>query len=51
MNVAVQFVVDIVITDVLQGSATGGAFETLYVKIFILDPYEHTPAEKNVRLR
>lgn len=44
VDVAVQFVVDIVIADVLQGGAAGGAFEALHVKILLLDPDEDTPA-------
>ena len=51
MNVAIQLIVDIVIADILQGSAAGGTLETLYVQIFILDPYEDASAEKNVRLK
>lgn len=44
--VAIQFVVDIIVADVFQGSAASGAFETLYVKILVLDSYEDTSAER-----
>lgn len=40
--VAIQFVVDIIVADVFQGSAASGAFETLHVKILVLDSHEHT---------
>ena len=51
MNVAIQFIVDIVIADIFQGSAAGGTLEALYVQIFVLDPYEDASAERNVRLK
>lgn len=44
--VAIQFVVDIIVADVFQGSAASGAFETLHVKILVLDSYEDTSAER-----
>ena len=44
--VAIQFVVDIIVADVFQGSAASGAFETLHVKILVLDSHEHTSAER-----
>lgn len=50
MDVAVQFVVDVVIADVLQGSAASGAFEALHVEVLLLDPDEHSPTEKVGRL-
>lgn len=40
VNIAIQFVVDVVITDVLQGGTAGRTFEALHVKIFLLDPNE-----------
>lgn len=44
--VAIQFVVDIIVADVFQGSAASGAFETLHVKILVLDSHEDASAER-----
>lgn len=41
VNVAVELVVDVVVADVLQRCSTGGAFEALDVKIFLLYSYEY----------
>lgn len=46
MNVAVQLIVDIVITDILQGRAASRALEALHVEVLVLDPDEHTSAER-----
>jgi len=44
VNVTIQFVVNIVVADVLEGAATGGAFEAFDVKVLFLDPHKHAPA-------
>lgn len=42
MNVAVQFVINIVVTDIFQRCAAGRALEALHMEILVLDPYEDT---------
>lgn len=51
VNVAVQFIVDIVVTDVLQGRAAGRALEALHVEVLVLDPDEYTSAGKRVDIK
>lgn len=46
VNVTVQFIIDIVITDILQGRAASRTLETFHVQVFILDPDEDTSKEK-----
>lgn len=48
MNVTVQFVVDVEITDIFQGRSTSSAFEALDVQAFVFDPYEHAAAKKQM---
>ena len=46
VNVAVQFVVDVVVADVLEGGSAGRAFEALDVKILLLYSHEDAAVDR-----
>lgn len=48
MDVAVKFIVDVVVANVLQRCSTSGAFEALNVKILLLYSYEHATTHANI---
>jgi hypothetical protein len=50
VNIAVQFIVDIVVADILQGSTAGRALEAFHVEILLLDPDEDASEEKICKL-
>jgi len=50
VNIAIQFIVDIVVADILQRSTAGRAFEAFHVEILVLDPDEDASEEKICKL-
>lgn len=41
MDVTVEFVVDVVVSNVFERGSAGGTLEALHVQIFVLYPYEN----------
>jgi len=50
VNIAVQFIVDIVVADILQGSTAGRALEAFHMEVLLLDPDEDASEEKICKL-
>ena len=45
VDVTVQFVVYVVVADILERCSTGCTFEALYMQVLILDTHKHTTAD------
>jgi hypothetical protein len=49
MDVAIQFVIYVVVADILERRSTRRTFEALYMQVLVLDTHKHATADHTGR--